>query len=143
MKWLGWGLWIAASLTGYLFLYATARTEGTLLVSLWGGLIMLYGFLMRARGTLPFALLLSAAVLFRLLAMVNLPTLSDDVYRFIWDGRLLAPVPTLRNPGYLTGLTSRTHGISFPKTQFTGLLYCLSAALAGLVCHIGYLRRHR
>lgn len=90
MRWLGWGIWIAASLTGYLFLYATARTESTLLVGLWGGSIILYGLLWRMRGTLPFTLLLGAAVLFRLLAMVNLPTLSDDVYRFIWDGRLLA-----------------------------------------------------
>lgn len=85
-----WWLWIAASLGGYLVLYATPRTETTLLLGLWGGVIVLYGLLLRARGTLPFTLLLIAAVLFRLLALVNLPTLSDDIYRFIWDGRLLA-----------------------------------------------------
>lgn len=85
-----WWLWIATSLGGYLWLYATPRTEPTLLLSLWGGVIVLYGLLLRARGTLPFALLLGGAVLFRLLALVNLPTLSDDLYRFIWDGRLLA-----------------------------------------------------
>lgn len=85
-----WWLWIAASLSGYFLLSATARTETTLLLGLWGGVIVLYGLLLRARGTLPFTLLLIAAVLFRLLALVNLPTLSDDIYRFIWDGRLLA-----------------------------------------------------
>jgi hypothetical protein len=37
-----------------------------------------------------FPLLVSAAVIFRVIGMTTLPTLSDDVYRFIWDGRLLA-----------------------------------------------------
>ena len=78
-----WWWWIAASLGGYLLLYATARTETTLLLGLWGGVIVLYGLLLRARGTLPFTLLLIAAVLFRLLALVNLLSLFDVIYRFI------------------------------------------------------------
>jgi alpha-1,6-mannosyltransferase len=90
VRWLGWGLWVVVGLVGYLFLFATARTESALVVGAWAGLMILYGLLWRMQGGLPFALLLGAAVLFRLLAMMYLPTLSDDVYRFIWDGRLLA-----------------------------------------------------
>ena len=32
----------------------------------------------------------AAAILFRLLLLFSIPRLSDDVYRFVWDGRLLA-----------------------------------------------------
>jgi hypothetical protein len=33
---------------------------------------------------------ISAAILFRLCFMVSIPSLSDDFYRFIWDGQLLS-----------------------------------------------------
>jgi hypothetical protein len=37
-----------------------------------------------------FTYLLMAGILFRLLLLFSIPNLSDDVYRFIWDGRLAA-----------------------------------------------------
>ena len=33
--------------------------------------------------------LLAAGVLFRLLFLMDMPALSDDIFRFVWDGRLL------------------------------------------------------
>ncbi len=42
------------------------------------------------RDSLPVAILWGFAILFRLLLLANTPSLSDDVYRYIWDGHLLS-----------------------------------------------------
>lgn len=42
---------------------------------------------MRGRSS-GFALVLGAALVFRVLAAVGEPALSDDVYRYVWDGRV-------------------------------------------------------
>jgi hypothetical protein len=39
---------------------------------------------------LSFKWLIAAALLARLVLLFSMPTLSDDLYRFVWDGRLLA-----------------------------------------------------
>ena len=41
------------------------------------------------RDRLPLRLIWGFAILFRLVLLFTTPTLSDDVYRFIWDGHLL------------------------------------------------------
>ena len=41
------------------------------------------------RDNLPLALIWVFAILFRLVMLATSPTLSDDVYRYIWDGHLL------------------------------------------------------
>ena len=43
-----------------------------------------------AGSTAAFRVMLVAAVAFRLIAAVAPPTLSDDVYRYVWDGRVQA-----------------------------------------------------
>ena len=87
LLWIG-GIGLAAA--GYYFLFQTARPATVTLLSLWAALFLLYGIAVRFQADAPFKWLIGAAILFRLLGMVNLPNLSDDVYRFIWDGRLLA-----------------------------------------------------
>ncbi len=90
MKRYGIGTMAMASAGGYLALLSTARTDSVVLLSIWAGLFVLYALLVYYQSEATFPLLLGAAVVFRLLGMGSLPTLSDDVYRFIWDGRLLA-----------------------------------------------------
>ncbi|MPR34714.1 glycosyltransferase 87 family protein [Salmonirosea aquatica] len=68
----------------------TARNETVTLLSLWGALFVLYGVSLYFKCDSHFKLLLVAAFAFRLIGLGTLPTLSDDIYRFIWDGRLLA-----------------------------------------------------
>ena len=49
-----------------------------------------YYFLERFFSVTHFNYLLGAGFLFRVLILFSVPNLSDDVYRFIWDGRLAA-----------------------------------------------------
>lgn len=90
MRRLLWVGGIGFAVAGYFFLLQTARTDTATLLSLWAALFLLYGIAVRYQADAPFKLLIGAAVVFRLLGMLHLPNLSDDVYRFIWDGRLLA-----------------------------------------------------
>ncbi|GAB3177047.1 glycosyltransferase 87 family protein [Telluribacter humicola] len=83
--------WIVGSLIGHAWLaYATPRTDTSQLLLLWCGLFLLYAFLLSKRVEKDFLLLVGAALLFRLVWMFAMAVLSDDVYRFIWDGRLLS-----------------------------------------------------
>lgn len=88
---LGWILWVVLSLVGYVLLVHISRSDTFPLLTVWGFLFALYGLAISFKADRDaFPLLCSAAVVFRLIGMTTLPTLSDDVYRFIWDGRLLA-----------------------------------------------------
>lgn len=88
---MGWRLWVVLSLVGYVLLVHISRSDTLPLLAVWGFLFVLYGLAIVFKADQDaFPLLGSAAVVFRMIGMTTLPTLSDDVYRFIWDGRLLA-----------------------------------------------------
>lgn len=57
-------------------------------------LVAFAGFVIAAvwneRSPVPVRWLWAAAILFRLLMLTTSPTLSDDVYRYLWDGHLVA-----------------------------------------------------
>ena len=57
--------------------------------ALWWGLRRL-GAATAAAGDVPVAGVLAVAVVLRLLALPLAPSLSDDVYRYLWDGRVAA-----------------------------------------------------
>jgi alpha-1,6-mannosyltransferase len=80
------------SFAGYVLLaYFTPRDQFGQLISIFLLLFVLYGFTVRrAGGKGMLRLGLAAAILFRLLWLPAIPALSDDYFRFIWDGRLLA-----------------------------------------------------
>jgi len=87
--------WLAAavilSLICYYFLaYQTNRHDFDSLLTYFLVLFLVYVLVLRMVDgpLLPWALL--AALTFRVLLLPALPELSDDFYRFIWDGRLLA-----------------------------------------------------
>ncbi|WP_423818060.1 mannosyltransferase [Salinimicrobium sp. TIG7-5_MAKvit] len=70
------------------FAYDLERTDFFKLLTLWGGLFVLsYKFFQLQRYNLK--ILLVATMIFRLLFLFAIPNLSQDFYRFIWDGRLL------------------------------------------------------
>ncbi|MHA6278610.1 glycosyltransferase 87 family protein [Salinimicrobium sp. CAU 1759] len=70
------------------FAYDLERTGFFKLLTLYGGLFFLsWKFFQMQRHNLK--VLLVAAVIFRLLFLFATPNLSQDFYRFIWDGRLL------------------------------------------------------
>ncbi|GAA4467951.1 DUF2029 domain-containing protein [Nibrella saemangeumensis] len=99
--------WLALSAGLYIFIaYGVPREQFGTLLSLYG--LLFWGYLLRVRplwyhrlaqpgdsGTIPgFSeapdrFLFAASIAFRLTLLFALPRLSDDFYRFIWDGRLL------------------------------------------------------
>ncbi|SDX16386.1 glycosyltransferase 87 family protein [Flavobacterium degerlachei] len=80
-------LLISALLYGYIG-YVLNRSEFINLVIAYSFLfVLLYQIIKLQKDNIPF--LIGATILFRLVLMVVSPNLSQDYYRFIWDGRLL------------------------------------------------------
>lgn len=82
---------LAPSLVAYLWLgYGVERKDFALVISLFATLFALYGVLINAvQDRQDEKVAFWASILFRLVLLFSLPNLSDDFYRFIWDGRLL------------------------------------------------------
>jgi len=77
------------SLIAYaLFAYNLDRSNFPLLIGLYSGLFILFYILVQ-KGKKDFWLLAVFAILLRLIFFPAIPNLSQDFYRFIWDGRML------------------------------------------------------
>lgn len=70
------------------FAYDLSRTEDVRLVTLYAVLFLIFYKLVRLLQW-NFKFMLGVALLFRLLFLVASPNLSQDFYRFIWDGRMI------------------------------------------------------
>lgn len=68
--------------------YFTPRTDFTQLLLLYTFVFGVYVYYINLKINLWHGL--AAAILFRLLLLFATPALSDDYFRFVWDGRLLA-----------------------------------------------------
>lgn len=87
-----WG-WFLLSFSGYAGLaYAAQRTDTGLVLGLFAVLFAGYGWVLNTAPTekKQWELMLFATAAFRLLWLLATPALSDDYFRFFWDGRLLA-----------------------------------------------------
>ncbi|MBT8325148.1 MAG: mannosyltransferase, partial [Winogradskyella sp.] len=71
-----------------LFAYDLVRANTTKLLLLYTILVVLGYFLIKSSG-FHIKLLIISAFVFRLLFLFAIPNLSQDFYRFIWDGRLI------------------------------------------------------
>lgn len=93
---------IASVLLYGFFAYDLERTEAIKLLCLYFGLFVL-AYNLKKSGGFNFALLAIASILFRLIFLPAIPNLSQDFYRFIWDGRMLWEGfnPYLFTPEYL------------------------------------------
>ncbi len=101
----------------YLLNYQTARENFTPVFFLFALLFAVYYILCRNYSANYFKYLLFAGLLFRILLLFSVPNLSDDVYRFIWDGRLAAnginpfshlPIEIMQMPP-VTGVTKELY----------------------------------
>jgi hypothetical protein len=82
-------LFASVSLAFYIaFAYDLERSDFVKLISLYGGLFFCFYKLMQT-GKKDFMLLTGLAILLRLVFLPVIPNLSQDFYRFIWDGRML------------------------------------------------------
>lgn len=68
--------------------YFTPRQSFGQLISLYSALFVIYFFLTKTFKNASEVIFIG--VFFRLLLLFAMPALSDDFYRFVWDGRLLA-----------------------------------------------------
>lgn len=86
-------LYILLLLSGvayYILCYHTFRENFSQVIVLFTFLFAAYIFTYTYFSLTHFKALLTAAILFRMVLIFSVPNLSDDVYRFIWDGRLAA-----------------------------------------------------
>ncbi|WP_405222374.1 mannosyltransferase [Dokdonia sp. Asnod1-B02] len=78
---------IVSLVTYYLFAFQLERANTVLLLSLYSILFACFYFIV-SKGKNDFSLLLVFAVALRLIFIPVIPNLSQDFYRFIWDGRM-------------------------------------------------------
>jgi len=77
------------SLTGYILMgYFIERSNFELLITVYGSLFLISYLILKNKEAYHFKILLISGVLFRFCLIFSTPALSDDFYRFIWDGRI-------------------------------------------------------
>ncbi|MBK0402444.1 hypothetical protein I5M27_05570 [Adhaeribacter sp. BT258] len=97
-------LLLLVSALAYLALgYSVPRENFLALTTLFGLLFSIYFYLLRSEISLKTGL--TFAFVFRLLLLFSVPALSDDYFRFLWDGRLISAVqnPFLHLPDFYAG----------------------------------------
>jgi hypothetical protein len=136
------------SLLGYVWIgYGTVRSDFAQLIILFGFLSGLYLLaLYRKVFDVGFPLILGAAMLFRLSLMFMTPNLTDDYFRYIWDGLLFAhgynpylilPSQFINSSHAITGITNSLYaGLNSPNyytvyPPVCQFIFGLSAKLAG------------
>ena len=79
---------IVSLLLYFFFGYHLERTQFSKFLLLYSGLFASYIYLIK-KNEFSFRTLLGLSILFRLVFLFSIPNLSQDFYRFIWDGRML------------------------------------------------------
>ena len=123
-------LFAITSIAFYLsFAYDLQRTDFIKLISLYSALFYI-AYLFIEKFKLNFWILASLGIVFRLLFIGAIPNLSQDFYRFIWDGRLVAQgfSPYLFTPDMYFQEISSSLGIVIPQAEE---LYNGMGALSG------------
>ncbi len=82
--------------------YVVKRHETSALLSFFGFWFLVYAWILKSYKQTDFQFWIAAAFVLRIALLVVVPSLSDDFYRFVWDGRLLANGyhPFAELPGY-------------------------------------------
>ncbi len=75
----------------YLLGYKVGQSDFPYVITLYGGLFLLYAYsiIMVRRHSFHWRDIIVLGVLLRFILIFSFPNLSDDIYRFIWDGRLM------------------------------------------------------
>lgn len=107
-------LFAIASIAFYFsFAYNVERSDFTKLISLYASLFFV-AYLFIEKLKLNFWLLAGFGIVFRLVFIPVIPNLSQDFYRFLWDGRLLSQGVS---PYIFTPDTSAALGVNVAQSQ--------------------------
>jgi len=77
-----------STLLYFIFAYFLERTEFNKLLFLWFSLFGCFYLLIKSKN-ISTSTLIGLVILFRLIFLFAIPNLSQDFYRFIWDGRMI------------------------------------------------------
>lgn len=116
------GLLLTAPLPLLFYLqHAVPRTEAAWLLGILGILMAWYGYMWFTRKKIPFQWIIIAGIAYRLTGIGAFPALSDDVYRFVWDGQiwLHGEHPFARKPSDIPPDTYTELGLT--QEMYTGL----------------------
>lgn len=97
-----WASFVLASILVIFLGYFADRTVFSSFIAAWSVLFLLYGWLVFGYHHISTRQLILAGIVLRLLLLFSIPQLSDDVFRFLWDGRLTVSGyhPFLHTPRY-------------------------------------------
>ena len=100
------------------FAYDLVRGDFIKLISIYGALFFLVYKIIRISKE-HFLVLAGVGIFFRLIFIVAMPNLSQDFYRFLWDGRILLQGinPYLYTPESISNDTLSTIQITIPQAQ--------------------------
>lgn len=74
----------------YLLSYEIDRTQSSLLLGVWGLLFLSYFYILYSSNKKDIPTIILITITFRAILLFSVPNLSDDYFRFIWDGKLIA-----------------------------------------------------
>lgn len=128
----GYRLWAAIgfSMAAYVLIgYVFKRYETLPLLSAYVGVFLFYLYLVYQKEKLSVKQIIALGLLFRLVFLPSISNLSDDFYRFIWDGRLWfngvnpfaeLPVYYMNNPEQApNGITQELFQLLNSPTHYT------------------------
>ena len=84
-----WPFWLVTFFCYYYFGYELDRTNFTALFSGFVVLFAFYFFAVKKAKETQLKTLIGVSIFLRFLFLISVPTLSDDYFRFIWDGQLI------------------------------------------------------
>lgn len=108
-----WTLVTTSCLGYYLIMYELTRIQFYPVIGITFGLFFTYWLLHKFWGE-NLVVIIGLGVLFRLLVLFAFPNLSDDVFRFVWDGRLIVngENPFLHMPSWYLESKNIIHGLN-------------------------------
>ena len=125
--------------------YQTARYDFPQLIGLYSAFFLIYiGVFQFVSTKKTIAFFVGLSILLRLLLVFTTPNFSDDLYRFIWDGRLLTqginpfdhlPSYYIENNSQIAGLTPELYQLLNSPNYFTiyppvnQLIFAIATAL--------------
>ena len=121
---------VGASSLLYIYLfYFISRNDSIPLIITYSILFASYLFMLKNSNEFNIRWLLGISLLLRMTPLFAIPALSDDFYRFIWDGRLWAaginpfaglPGDFLNEPALVAkGITNELYGLLNSPTHYT------------------------